>query len=172
MREQPAACLIKSQRRCEVQYVLKIRLRDTAVCAPTRVISWHFVFERVGGKRFVRRRVKNKRKPTFLEGNYSSFITKLKFFVPAATQSFTSLLMASSKMIVSVALLLKTLTFLSFQMTNVTSIVRDFMALRFGLSVQVIMFHRYTRVMSIVHSFVFMDETPIQVFTISQRLLE
>jgi hypothetical protein len=50
-----------------------------------------------------------------LEGDYSPVIMILKFFAPAATQSFTSFLMESSKMVVGIALLLKTLAFLKSQ---------------------------------------------------------
>jgi hypothetical protein len=80
--------------------------------------------------------------------------------------------MAANKMVVGAALLLNTLAFRSFQIVQDTSIVRDFMTLQFGFAAQVIAVHHDLRERFTVHSLVFMDEIPIQVFTISQSLLE
>jgi hypothetical protein len=95
--------------------------------------------------------------------DYSPVIIKLKFFALATTQSFTSILMvlgSRHRFVVEDPCI-----------SQVTSIVRAFMALRFGLAAQIIMVHQDTSEMSTVHSSVFTKGMPIQVFTISQSLL-
>jgi hypothetical protein len=90
---------------------------------------------------------KKKEVRTGLLANY-----KTQVFAPAELQSFASLLMISRSIVGGAALLLKTLAFRSFQIVQLTSIVRKAMPLRMGEALQDIKVHHSSIERFVVHS--------------------
>jgi hypothetical protein len=75
---------------------------------------------------------KGKERKISPNGLLSCYYKKLKSFAPAATQSLPFLLISPRRMVGGVALLWKTLALCSFQIVQLTSILREAIALRFG----------------------------------------
>ena len=64
------------------------------------------------------------------------------FFAPAMTQRLASVSMEASNIVDGVLLCLKTLAFRSFQIVHETSMVRDALGWRFGVSLSQVLAHQ------------------------------
>jgi hypothetical protein len=74
--------------------------------------------------------------------DYSPVITKLKCLAPSTTQILASLLIISRRIVGGVAVLLKILAFHHFQIVQLTSMVREAIAFRFGFTLHDIIVHQ------------------------------